>query len=94
MEATFPVQCAVMADNYLGETPVWSAAQQSLYWINCEKESELHRWSPATGKHEHWSLPERVGGVVLKQHNGVLLVFASGLYDFDLSSGKLEMLVA
>lgn len=88
------VHCLVAADNYLGEAPVWSEREQSLYWINCEPESELHRWSPVTGKHEHWILPERVGGVVLKPGEGVLLILASGLYDFDMSLGKLEQRVA
>jgi L-arabinonolactonase len=94
MEIAIPVHCSVAANNYLGEAPVWSVRDQSLFWINCEKESELHCWAAAADKHEHWALPERVGGVVLKQNGGVLLVLASGLFDFDLSSGQLKKRVA
>jgi len=85
---------SIPVSNYLGETPVWSTAEQCLYWINCEKESELHRWSPQTGARETWLMPERIGGVVLKRDGGALVVLASGLYDFDCAASKLQLRVA
>jgi sugar lactone lactonase YvrE len=94
MEIDLSVHCSVAANNYLGEAPVWSASGQCLYWINCEHEAELHRWTPAADKHEQWRMPERIGGVVPKQDGGVLLVLASGLFDFELSSGRLARRVA
>jgi sugar lactone lactonase YvrE len=81
-------------DNYLGETPVWCAAEQALYWINCEDPAELHRWRPDGGAHQVWPMPKRIGGVVLKEGGGVLVVLADGLYDFDLKSGALALRVA
>jgi hypothetical protein len=30
------VRVAFDAGNYLGETPIWSAAEQALWWVNCE----------------------------------------------------------
>lgn len=80
--------------NYLGETPVWSVAEQSLYWINCEKEAELHRWSPETNEHKVWPMPERIGGVALKRGGGAVVFLVSGLYDLDLASGELALRVA
>lgn len=80
--------------NYLGETPVWSVTEQCLYWINCEQESELQRWSPQTNQQQIWSMPERIGGVVLKRSGGAVVVLASGLYDFDVASGQLALRVA
>lgn len=79
-------------DNYLGETPVWSVAEQALYWINCEQAAELHRWSLTTQEHKVWPMPERIGGLVLKRSGGALVVLASGLYDFDVS-GELALRV-
>ncbi len=80
--------------NYLGETPVWSVAEQCLYWINCEKEAELHRWSPETNEHCVWPMPERIGGVALKRGGGAVVFLATGLYDFDCASGKLALRIA
>lgn len=77
--------------NHLGENPVWSSAEQCLYWINCEKEAELHRWCPSTGELQKWSMPERVGGIALKQGGGTLVVLATGIYDFDCASGSLKL---
>src|SRR5688572_18670715 len=80
--------------NTVGETPVWSVAEQALYWINCEEEPELLRWDPQSGAVRRWPMPERIGGFVLKQKGGALVVLASGLFDFDLASGALTPRVA
>jgi L-arabinonolactonase len=82
------------ADNYLGETPIWSGAEQCLYWINCEKPAALHRWSPVTGQHDVWPMPMRIGGFVPKATGGLLVVLADGIYDFDLASGGLSLRAA
>lgn len=76
--------------NTVGETPVWSVAEQALYWINCEESPELLRWDSETGAIERWPMPERIGGFVLKEKGGALVVLASGLFDFDFSTGELS----
>jgi sugar lactone lactonase YvrE len=98
-QADARVDCALEADNYLGETPVWSVAEQALYWVNCENPPELHRWRPneskdGGGAHDVWPMPDRVGGFVLKDGGGLLVVLADGLYDFDPSNAKLAKRVA
>lgn len=85
------VTCVVEAGNYLGETPFWSAAEQALYWINCEKPAEIHRWSPSSDQHSVWPMPKRVGGFVFKATGGLLVVLADGLYDFDPATGHLAL---
>ena len=82
------------ADNYLGETPVWSVAQQALLWVNCEQPAEVLRWAPATGALDRFAMPARVGGFVLKADGGLLVVLADGLYDFMPDSGELTQRVA
>ena len=84
----------VDVQNHLGETPIWSPAEQSLYWINCEKPAQIHRWSPATSKHDIWPMPQRIGGFVPKASGGLLVVLADGLYDFAPASGDLKLRVA
>jgi sugar lactone lactonase YvrE len=76
--------------NTVGETPVWSAAEQALYWIDCEGAPELLRWDARSGAVKRWPMPERIGGFVLKAKGGALVVLASGLFDFEFAGGALS----
>lgn len=82
------------ADNYLGETPIWSPQEQALWWVNCERPAELHRWHPESGKHNVWPMPARNGGFVPKAGGGLLVALADGLYDFDPEDGQLTLRIA
>ncbi len=86
-----PAQLAFDADNHLGETPLWSAQERSLYWVNCENPPAVHRWDPATGDHQSWPMPERVGGIALKPLGKLLVVLAHGIYDFDPDTAALSL---
>ena len=88
------VTIAIDADNHLGETPIWSGADEALWWVNCENPPELHRWHPASGTHNVWPMPLRIGGFVHRQDGGILVALADGLYDFDPESGSLARRVA
>jgi sugar lactone lactonase YvrE len=79
----------VEAGDYMGETPVWSEAEQALYWVNCEREPALRRWDPATGETKVWPMPERCGGVALRDGGEPIVILASGVFDFDRASGAL-----
>ncbi len=79
------------AQNHLGESPIWSAADQSLWWVNCEHPPELHRWHPENGAHDVLLMPQRIGGFVHKKSGGLLLALANGVYDFDPKSQELTM---
>lgn len=86
-----PIQLALDADNFMGETPVWSVAEQALYWVNCEHPPQINRWHPGSGERESWPMQERVGGFVLKQSGGLLVALASGVFDFDPGNSRLEL---
>ncbi|MDP9090239.1 MAG: SMP-30/gluconolactonase/LRE family protein [Pseudomonadota bacterium] len=77
------------ANNYLGETPVWSREENALYWINVENPPTLSRWDFVSGARRDWPMRERIGGFVLKENGGAVLVLASGVFDFDFDSGAL-----
>ncbi len=87
------VTLAFDADNYLGETPIWSVADQALWWINCEHPPELHCWTPGSGVHAKWPMQQRIGGFVPKAGGGLLVALADGLYDFAPESGTLALRV-
>jgi sugar lactone lactonase YvrE len=84
-------EVALEANDFLGETPVWSVAEQALYWVNCEEPPRLRRWHPASGETRSWAMPERIGGFVLRAHGGPVVTIASGVYDLDVDSGELSL---
>lgn len=85
------VRVAFDAGNHLGETPIWSADEQALWWVNCEHPAELHRWHPQSGEHRVWPMPKRIGGFVPKASGGLLVALADGVYDFDPAGGDLAL---
>jgi len=85
------VRIAFDAGNHLGETPIWSADERALWWVNCEHPAELHRWHPESGEHRVWPMPRRVGGFVPKAGGGLLVALADGVYDFDPASSDLTL---
>ena len=87
------VTVAYDANNHLGETPIWSPQDQALWWVNCENPPEIHRWSPSTGEHRKWDMPDRVGGFAHRRDGTLLVALANGLYDFDPASGDLSLRV-
>jgi sugar lactone lactonase YvrE len=87
------IELALDVKNHLGETPVWSQAEQALYWVNCEEPAELLRWAPGSAEVRRWPMPARIGGFVLKQGGGALVVLADGLYDMDFGTGRLGLRV-
>jgi sugar lactone lactonase YvrE len=88
------VRIAFDAGNHLGETPIWSAGEQALWWINCEHPAELHRWHPESGEHRVWPMPRRIGGFVPKEDGGLLVALADGVYDFVPDTGALSLRAA
>ena len=88
------IRRVVDARNHTGETPVWCAAERALYWIDCHGPPRIQRWDAVTGEIAQWDMPERCGGIVLKQGGGAFVTLASGLFDFDFASGELIRRVA
>lgn len=55
----------------VGESPVWDATQQALWWIDIES-CQVKRWSQATRTTAVWTLPERVGCLALADDGGLI----------------------
>lgn len=65
--------------NTLGEGPMWSVAEQALYWVDITGEC-VHRLDPATGAHEQYALGQPVGAILLRAAGGFVLALKNGLY--------------
>ncbi|MCD0504425.1 SMP-30/gluconolactonase/LRE family protein [Bordetella petrii] len=62
----------------VGESPVWHAAEQALYWTDIPAR-RLCRYTPADGQARHWDLPE-MAGCIAKRGTGWLAAMETGLY--------------
>ncbi len=63
----------------LGECPVWSAREHSLYWVDINAPS-LNRFEPATGRNVVMPMPESIGCFALRQPAGFIIALRSGIY--------------
>lgn len=85
------VKVAYQAEDKLGEGPVWSVAEQALYWVDILGPS-LQRWQPESGKVDGWLMPSYIGSFALREKGGLVVALRDGLYTFDRGSQQLENL--
>lgn len=69
----------------VGESPVWRADEQALYWTDIPA-SRLWRYTPANGQARHWRLPEMAGCIAI-HGAGWLAAMQSGLYALPATAG-------
>lgn len=75
----------------LGESPVWSAREQALYWVDIRRKL-LRRLDPVTGEVRDFDVRETVGSVGLRARGGVILSLSSGIVAYE-SDGEFTHLV-
>jgi sugar lactone lactonase YvrE len=78
----------------LGESPVWDAALQCLYWV--DSVSRLVRsHDPSKGTFAEWRAPSMVGSVALGGgRDGTLVAgLVDGIYSLDLATGMFTPLL-
>jgi sugar lactone lactonase YvrE len=74
----------------VGECPVWSVAEQALYWVDIEGR-RIHRFDAETKIQKTWHTVERVGCIALTQNRvpdsaypQVLAAMESGIFELTL----------
>jgi sugar lactone lactonase YvrE len=65
--------------NRVGESPLWSVAEQALYWVDIEARC-LHRFDGASGTEQSWSMAERIGCIALHASGGLIAGMETGLF--------------
>ena len=78
-----------VAPSLLGESPLWHADEQRLYWVDIPG-LQLHRFDPATGRHDEWHLPCEPACCVALLGGGLLLAMRDGLWRFDPATGQRQ----
>ncbi|PAA42068.1 gluconolactonase [Pseudomonas fragi] len=67
------------ARNATGESPVWSIAEQALYWVDIPAK-RLHRWSPADGKEHSWQASQMLACIAQTGHGSWIAAMENGLF--------------
>lgn len=75
----------------LGECPVWSVAEQALYWIDI-RQPTIRRHRPETGAIESWPLPEVVGSIALAGQGRLVVALGGRVVLFDTADGSMRSL--
>jgi sugar lactone lactonase YvrE len=85
------VTCVLSAKAQIGEGPVWSVAEQRLYWADIVGK-QLNIFDPATGSNQVFDLPELVTSIAPRKNGGLVLTLRSSFAFFDPKTKKLEKL--
>ncbi len=81
-------ECILDARAAVGEGAVWCAQSQRLLWVDVWRQ-QLHRYDPASGRNEHWDLPQRTGCVAPVTDDLVMLGLETGWFSFVPSRAAL-----
>jgi sugar lactone lactonase YvrE len=85
------VECVVDARNTTGESPLWSAREAALYWVDIPA-GAIYRWKPSTNEQRTWQVPTDVGSIGLREQGGLVVALRSGFHLFDTDTGALTFL--
>lgn len=80
------VLCSIR--DQVGESPVWSVAEQALYWVDIEGR-RIRRCAWPGREVQSWSVPERVGSIALHAGGGLLAAMESGIFHVRPGRGAL-----
>lgn len=76
----------------LGESPVWSARDNALYWIDI-KAPAIHRFDPATRTDTAWPVSQEIGSIALRQGGGLVAGLRDGLATVGTDMVTLDWII-
>jgi sugar lactone lactonase YvrE len=75
------------ARNGTGESPVWHAGEQALYWVDIPART-LHRWDAQSGAFAQWEAPQMLGCIASHPAGGWIAGLESGLFHLTTGQGS------
>jgi sugar lactone lactonase YvrE len=86
-----PIECVSQHRSLLGESPVWSVAEQALYFVDIHRPA-IHRFSPASGELSTWAMSENVGSIGLRAGGGLVAALRRNFAVVDTADGAVVAL--
>jgi sugar lactone lactonase YvrE len=84
------VEHLIPSQNKLGEGPLWSAAEQALYWVDIHQK-RVERFEPARGKRNTWTFDQAVTVLGLRRAGGFVFAGERGFGFWDGADGGLAL---
>lgn len=75
----------------LGESPIWSSAEQALYWVDIQN-AMIHRLHPDSGERRNWPVETEIGSIGLGPDGKLICGLRMGLAWFDFETGGIEVI--
>jgi sugar lactone lactonase YvrE len=85
------IRCVLPWQATVGESPVWSSAEASLYWVDIQQK-QIHRFHPASGANQTFALPEIVTCIQLRAAGGLALTLRKHFAIYQPETEQLERL--
>jgi len=90
--AEWTPECVWDAKATLGEGPLWSVREQSLYWVDILRK-RLHRFTPDTGERRAWEFDQEISSVAERAEvPGLVVTLRHGFASFDPATETLQSL--
>ena len=84
------VTCVWDAQATLGESPVWVAREQSLYWVDIQGFC-LFQFNPETNGTRSWQFESRITSIAPRASGQFIATFANGFAELNLDSFTFQM---
>jgi sugar lactone lactonase YvrE len=85
------VRLAVSSASLLGESPMWHAKEQALYYCDIPGK-RLNRFLPRTGALSHWDFDTEPASCAPRLDGSLMLAMRDGLWSFDPLTGERSRL--
>ncbi len=72
--------------NQVGESPLWSVAEQALYWVDIEGR-RLHRFDWESQAEASWEMNERIACIALHASGGLIAGMETGIFHLQPQAG-------
>ena len=87
------IETAYRCKNTLGEGITFSKKDQTLYWLDIDNTSKLHRFNLINQQKDIFEIPEIVTATSIKSENEIILVSNNGINLFDTNNKKFERIL-
>ena len=87
------IETAYRCKNTLGEGITFSKKDQTLYWLDINNTSKLHRFNLNNQQKDIFEIPEIVTATSIKSENEIILVSNNGINLFDTNNKKFQRIL-
>lgn len=84
----YKVSALSPATMLVGESPLWHADQQTLYWVDIDGFA-VHSRHPASGEHRQWPMASEPSALAIASQGGLIVSLRAGFMHLDTDSGTL-----